>query len=485
MKANKLLFLKFLLGLCFLIGFVLIGNRTYAQNWTIDPTEGCKSVTNFNITVDLAPVSKTCSDILLWEYRITYGGGSTGWVSVGNAGSCTFSQTPALSGIITWRVTMLGGAVKYLSPQTIIDAPSDAGTVTPAATVCTGNNSGTLTTSAPSGEPVRWEYSTDGTVTWTTIANTTYDQSYLNLTTTTYYRCVVKNYTCAEAASSSCLITVEYPPSTSVTAVDITCNGTSDGEIAVSTPSVGTAPFTYYLTGKTPLTGQTVGYTYTGLAAGTYTFYFTDAVGCDKSPDYIRTINEPPAIVSSTSQTNLSCYGVGTGSLTITASGGSSYLAYSIDGINWLGSNVFTGLSIGTYTVQIRDANHTNCIHTNVPNVVITQPLLITKVSESVTNPSCYGGAGAILITYSGGTAPLQYTMGADVNTTGVFSRTNGTWSYSVTDANSCAGFGGSVTVVQPLQITKVSESVTNPSCYGDAGAILITYSGGTAPLQY
>lgn len=45
------------------------------------------------------------------------------------------------------------------------------------------------------------------------------------------------------------------------------------------------------------------------------------------------------------------------GAITVTATGGSGDYLYSIDGTNWQESNVFTGLTAGTYTVKIKDAN--------------------------------------------------------------------------------------------------------------------------------
>ncbi|MCO6149732.1 SprB repeat-containing protein, partial [Flavobacterium sp. NRK1] len=69
------------------------------------------------------------------------------------------------------------------------------------------------------------------------------------------------------------------------------------------------------------------------------------------------TITEPTAITASiASQTNVACNGGSNGSATVTASGGTGTLAYS-----WAPSGgtaaTATGLSAGTYTVTIEDAN--------------------------------------------------------------------------------------------------------------------------------
>src|ERR1051326_9431220 len=92
---------------------------------------------------------------------------------------------------------------------TVTVTPSTVGgTVSSSATVCSGANAGTLTLSGQTGSVIRWEFSTDGGVTWNNIANVTTTQNYLNLVTTTMYRAVVQNGTCASANSSAVTITV-------------------------------------------------------------------------------------------------------------------------------------------------------------------------------------------------------------------------------------------------------------------------------------
>lgn len=70
------------------------------------------------------------------------------------------------------------------------------------------------------------------------------------------------------------------------------------------------------------------------------------------------TITEPPAVTGViASQTDVSCFGLADGSVTITGGGGTPALQYSIDGGPFGGSNVFTGLTGGAHTVTVQDAN--------------------------------------------------------------------------------------------------------------------------------
>ncbi|NBT16997.1 MAG: hypothetical protein EBS95_11765, partial [Chitinophagia bacterium] len=73
------------------------------------------------------------------------------------------------------------------------------------------------------------------------------------------------------------------------------------------------------------------------------------------------TITQPAAaiLVSAVVSTNISCNGGNDGTITITATGGSTK-KYSIDnGATFQSSNVFTGLTAGSYTIVVSDNN--NC----------------------------------------------------------------------------------------------------------------------------
>lgn len=77
------------------------------------------------------------------------------------------------------------------------------------------------------------------------------------------------------------------------------CNGGADGKIQ-AIPSGGTAPFTYTISGRAPVTNQTGNYEFTGLVAGAYTVGVTDIFG--DSYVTLKQITEPslPVITSST-----------------------------------------------------------------------------------------------------------------------------------------------------------------------------------------
>ncbi len=89
-----------------------------------------------------------------------------------------------------------------------INPPSVGGTISSDATECSGINGATLTQSGQTGSVINWQFSTDGGTTWTILANTTTNQSYSNLTTTTIYRTAIKSGACSIVASTPATITV-------------------------------------------------------------------------------------------------------------------------------------------------------------------------------------------------------------------------------------------------------------------------------------
>ena len=93
-----------------------------------------------------------------------------------------------------------------------VNPVSVGGAVASGATVCSGNNLGTLTLSGHTGNVIRWESSSDNFATaGTPIANTATSLNYTNITATTSYRAVVQSGACAPANSAAATIIVNAP----------------------------------------------------------------------------------------------------------------------------------------------------------------------------------------------------------------------------------------------------------------------------------
>ncbi|SHG72200.1 Por secretion system C-terminal sorting domain-containing protein, partial [Flavobacterium granuli] len=219
-----------------------------------------------------------------------------------------------------------------------------------------------------------------------------------------------------------------------------------------------------------------------GLAAGTYSWKVKDANECVKSGTV--TISIPADIAASAVANNPLCFGVANTGFTITASGGTGSLMYSKDnGATYVASGVFSGLSAGTYSWKVKDANE--CVKSGTVTITIPADIAASAVAN---NPLCFGVANTgFTITASGGTGTLMYSKdnGATYVASGVFSGLSvGTYSWKVKDANECVK-SGTVTITIPADIA-ASAVANNPLCFGVANTgFTITASGGTGTLMY
>src|ERR1019366_2281608 len=110
------------------------------------------------------------------------------------------------------------------------------------------------------------------------------------------------------------------------------------------------------------------------LTAGNYTMQVEDQYFCLSSISNF-TIGQPTQVIDNPSNTNVSCYGGGNGSITITASGVTGVYTYSDNnGSSYQSSNVFSNLTSGTYSTFVKDSN--GCV-SPVNAVNVTQPSLL------------------------------------------------------------------------------------------------------------
>ncbi|MGO4819707.1 beta strand repeat-containing protein, partial [Flavobacterium sp. W22_SRS_FP1] len=181
---------------------------------------------------------------------------------------------------------------------------------------------------------------------------------------------------------------------TAASQTNVSCNSGSDGSATVSV-SGASAGYSY---SWAPSGG--IAATASGLSAGTYTVTVTDASSCTATQSF--TITQPAALIATASaQTNVSCNSGSNGSATVSVSGGTAGYTYS-----WAPSGgtaaTASGLSAGTYTVTVTDAN--SCTATQ--NFTITQPTALVATVSAQTNVSCNSGSnGSATVSVSGGTA--------------------------------------------------------------------------------
>lgn len=257
--------------------------------------------------------------------------------------------------------------------------------------------------------------------------------------------------------------------------VDVLCNGNSTGSATIFVQG-GTTPYNFTWSNSAPNSS-----TASSLYAGNYTVTVTDTNGCIITANF--TITEPPLLtLALVNSTNLTCFNSADGSLEVVATGGNTTISSPY---NYLWNNnqtgaIINGLSAGTYTVTVTDANA--CQATN--SFTITQPsqLVLNPTSENV---KCFMGSdGSIDANPSGGTTPYTYTWNNQQSTQVISGLSAGVYRCTVTDFAGCTAIAA-VNIDQPtdLQFTAVPVSI---SCPGDAdGTITVTANGATPPYTF
>ena len=223
----------------------------------------------------------------------------------------------------------------------------------------------------------------------------------------------------------------------------------------------------------------------------TTTFYRRKVTDASSNVEYsntiIVTVNANPT-PSNTSQTNVLCFGNSTGSVTVAGAGGTSPYEYKIGTGSYGTSATFSSLASGSYTVTVKDAN--GC--TADLAVSITQPTAALSIATpSITDVSCKGGStGAVNLTVSGGTMNYTYSWSGPssytATTEDITSLSAGTYSVTVTDANTCTASNTSIAVSEPSAALSVTATGTDVTCKGlNNGSITATVSGGNTTFSY
>ena len=275
-------------------------------------------------------------------------------------------------------------------------------------------------------------------------------------------------------------VTISQPAaalaSTTSSQTNIACFGGSTGAFSI-TATGGTTPYTY----NRGVGVQTTS-TFTGVAAGTYNVTITDANSCNTVQTVI--ITQPTAALAATtsSQTNIACFGNSTGAFTVAANGGTAPYTFN-RGVGAQSVGNFTSVSAGIYNVTVSDAN--GCMTTVVATINQPAAALAATVSAQ-TNVLCFGTAtGAFTMTATGGTANYSFNRGTGAQASGTFSGLNaGTYAVTISDANGCATTQ-TATLSAPTSAVSAAISTTNTTCAGNDGTAIATPTGGVAPYTY
>ncbi|BDX37769.1 hypothetical protein CYCD_11240 [Tenuifilaceae bacterium CYCD] len=258
------------------------------------------------------------------------------------------------------------------------------------------------------------------------------------------------NYTYKVTDKNGCVAevseTISNPAKVSlaVTSVtNVTCNGLANGSL-IATANGGTSSFQYSIDGTN---WQPTG-SFSNLSANSnLTVRVKDSNSC--TSNVTASITQPSVLnLKLDSYTNVSCKGNNNGSVSLSASGGTSPYQYSNNGSTW-GNSSFTNLAPANYNFIVKDSK--GC--TKNLTQTVTEPNELLIASANVKDPTCFNYPdGKVDATISGGTTPYTYAWsnGSSVATTG--SVRSGNYSLLVTDKNNCQK-SQQFTLINPEQI--------------------------------
>ena len=443
---------------------------------TVTDANNCQATRNYTIN---QPATALNAAVGGGKTNVSCNGGSNGTATVAPTGGTpgyTYSWAPSGGtaatasglGVGVYTVTVTDANNCQATRSFTITQPTALNTTAGSKTdvSCNSGSNGTATVSPTGGTP-GYTYS------WAPSGGTAATASGLAAGTYTV------TVTDANACQGTKSFTITQPTALNTSAgskTDVACNGGTTGTATVA-PTGGTPSYTY---SWAPSGGTAA--TASGLAAGTYTVTVTDANACQGTKTF--TINQPATALNTAagSKTDVSCNGGANGTATVSPTGGTPSYTYS-----WAPSGgtaaTATGLAAGTYTVTVTDAN--NCQGTK--SFTITQPTALNTTAGSKTDVSCNGGSnGTATVSPTGGTPSYTYSWapsgGTAATATGLAA---GTYTVTVTDANSCQGTK-SFTITQPTALNTTAGSKTDVSCNGgNNGTATVSPSGGTPSYTY
>ena len=202
-----------------------------------------------------------------------------------------------------------------------------------------------------------------------------------------------------------------------------------------------------------------------------------DPSGCKDTANH--SISVSGAVININTTSEPLCYGDSTGTIDISASGGTT--PYQFSWSNGETTEDLFNLPSGSYMVTLTDTN--GC--TDTASITLSYPaeLMVSAVQNDI---SCNGAAdGSIGLLAAGGTAPYLYAWSDGSVTSSNASLAAGIYFVTITDNNGCMDTL-SATLTEPAELLLTAIADGNVSCNGqaDGGATVIAF-GGTPAYSY
>ncbi|WP_111669987.1 PKD domain-containing protein [Algoriphagus litoralis] len=212
------------------------------------------------------------------------------------------------------------------------------------AIACTGLNSGSISLSIQGGiAPYQFEWTHDAQLNSATASN---------LVAGTYSVKVIDQLGCSRLIENLEVLEPAALTISSISPVGVSCYGKPDGELSL-TISGGVAPYSFDYEGLKSFSGSI---SLADMPQGNYSWEVKDANGCTIPVSF--EITSPAALEVEVRMEKPACPGGSNGELLALPSGGAGPFVYLWEDVNLRGrGNLVTGLSAGTYNLDVQDAS--------------------------------------------------------------------------------------------------------------------------------
>lgn len=385
--------------------------------------------------------------------KVNVAGGTPGYTYNWSTGATSDSISSLNSGTYSLIVTDNNGCTDSTG-YNVTNPPAIVSTPTITNLTCNASGDGEISIVISGGTPGYTTNWSNGQTNATTISN---------LDSNIYWVDITDDNNCVERDSFT--VTEPLPILASPTVYDVSCASGTDGAIKLNT-SGGTAPYSYsWISGETADTISAKG-------VGNYSVRITDNNGCIK--DTSITIEGPAPFAFNETVTNVSCFGLSDGSISLTPSGGTT--PYTYLWTNGATTKDINTLNAGSYGVRITDVN--GC--TDSTGFTITQPIDINN-NALITSITCNGGNdGAISVSTVGGSSPYNYLWNTGATSTSLTNLTAGQYTLETTDAAGCIK-RDTFNLNNPTLVSG-TLAVTDTVCFGENIDVLATLSSAQAP---
>ena len=453
-------------------------------NVTITDANGCTETSTAEITAPTQDIEANSVPT-----NITCFGGTNGTIDLtiingvepytfdwDNDGTGDNDDTEDLTDLAegTYGVTITDANGCTAASSATIIAPTEDIIVdsTPTNITCLGETNGEINLTITNGAtPYVFDWDNDGT------GDNDDDQNLTDLAEGTYNVTVTDANGCTQTATAE--ITA---PTESITLTNeptnVSCFGGNDGEIDLTITN-GVEPYIFDWdndgTGDDDDTEDL-----TNLAEGTYNVTVTDANGCTQTSTATITAPTEDITIASTI-TDATCFEGDNGEINITPTGGATPYTY-----NWNNGNDTdnpTMLTADDYSVTVTDAN--GCTAESL--FTVGHPSQVVLAITQTLEPTCTGNGedGSITVSTTGGTADYTYAWSHDpaLTTTTADNLTGGTYTITVTDANSCTATN--TATLQNINPPTITATTTDASCEGADGTATAEVTNGTMPYTF